>query len=90
MNAYQYFELIDLSATGAKLRGDAVPALGKTALFRLDGYQTLCKVVWAEAGQCGVHFDEIVPAAVLARFRAIGEHGNAGSRPADDGQALAS
>jgi hypothetical protein len=58
ISAYQYFELVNLSATGAKLRGSAIPAIGKPALFRLSGLQVLCKVVWAKADLCGVHFDE--------------------------------
>lgn len=90
MSAYQYFELVDLSATGAKLRGDTVPALGKSALFRLDGYQTLCKAVWAEAGQCGVRFDEIIPPPVLAQLRKAGTGANVGLRTSDEFQAIAS
>ncbi len=65
MSAYQYFELINLSATGAKLRGSATPAVGRAALFRLDRLQILCKVVWVKDGLCGVHFDEIIPPRVL-------------------------
>ena len=59
MSDYQYFELIDLSATGARLRGSTVPSLGKTGLLRLDGFQTLCKVVWIKNGMCGVNFEEL-------------------------------
>lgn len=69
MSAYQYLELVDLSATGAKLRGSSLPAVGKTALLRLDRYHTLCRIVWAEHGLCGVHFDMPVPPGVLADFR---------------------
>ncbi|WP_156029834.1 PilZ domain-containing protein [Sphingomonas sp. URHD0057] len=72
MSAYQYFDVIDLSATGAKLRGQAVPPFGRAALFRVDGFQTLCKIVWAVDGLCGVHFDELIPMRVLERFREAG------------------
>lgn len=72
MSSYQYFELIDLSATGAKMRGDTFPPLGKTALFRIQSYQTLCRVVWADNGVCGVRFDELIPARVLEDLRGAG------------------
>ena len=72
MSSYQYFELIDLSATGAKLRGHMVPPLGKTALFRIQTYQALCRVVWADNGVCGVRFDELIPARVLEDLRGAG------------------
>ena len=68
MSAYQYLELIDLSATGAKLRGSMMAAVSMTALFRLDDFQVLCKVVWATDGVCGVRFDEPIPPRVLAHF----------------------
>jgi hypothetical protein len=72
MSEYQFFELLDLSATGAKMRGPTPPPVGKTALFRLDGFQTLCRLAWADGEYCGVRFDELIPPGVLARFRDAG------------------
>ena len=72
MSSYQYFELIDLSATGARLHGATIPPLGRTALFRLESYQVLCRVVWADNGVCGVQFDELIPARVLEDLRNAG------------------
>jgi hypothetical protein len=84
ISAYQYFELIDLSATGAKLRGPTIPGLNKTALFRLNNIQVLCRVVWAGDEQCGIRFDEIIPAATLARLRCAGQAAQVAMQLAED------
>jgi len=84
ISTYQYFELVDLSGTGAKLRGSKIPELGKTALFRLDGFQALCRVVWCDDEICGVHFEEVIPSGVLARLRLAGDAAEIGFVVADD------
>jgi hypothetical protein len=73
MSAYQYLDVLDLSATGGKLRGETLPEPGKTALFRLDGYETLCKVVWVDKNVCGVKFEDLLPPRVLKHFHDIGQ-----------------
>jgi PilZ domain len=88
MSSYQYFELIDLSATGAKMRGPTIPPLGKTALFRLQSYQALCRVVWADNGVCGVRFDELIPARVLEELRGAGTAAKVGLLTPDKLQAV--
>ena len=87
MSAYQYLELLNLSATGAKLRGPDVPAPGKTAMFRLDHFQVLCKVVWAKDDLCGVRFEEILPPRVLAHFRESGNTSKLGMLTPNEEQA---
>lgn len=69
MTAYQFLDLVNLSASGAKLRGTMIPDVGKQAMFRLDQFQVLCKVVWATDDLCGVRFDEHIPPRVLAHFK---------------------
>lgn len=61
LSAYQYFDLVNLSVNGAKLRGPSLPPAGKTAMFRLEGYRTLCKIIWSDRELCGVRFDEPMP-----------------------------
>jgi hypothetical protein len=87
MSAYQYFELVNLSATGAKLRGPSTPSVGKSALLRLDGFQVLCKVVWVKNDLCGVHFEELIPPRVLAHFRKVGSTAQLGMLTPDEQQA---
>jgi hypothetical protein len=87
ISAYQYFELVNLSATGAKLRGSAIPAVGKPALFRLSGLHVLCKVVWAKDDLCGVHFDERLPPRLFAHFCKVGSPAQVGMLTPDEQQA---
>lgn len=87
MSAYQYLELVNLSATGAKLRGATVPEKGQTAIFRLDGFQVLCKVVWTNSELCGLRFDELIPPRVLAHFREVGNTAQLGMLTPDEQQA---
>ena len=85
MNAYQYLEVLNLSPTGAKLRGSPRPEIGKTAMFRLEGFQLLCKVVWAKDDQCGVPVRRAHSAARPGRTPRGREHRQA--RPAHAGRA---
>jgi hypothetical protein len=72
MSAYQYPELLNISQTGAKLRGISLPAKGVTALFRIGGLQVLCRVVWANEAQCGVRFDEPITPRSLKQIQLDG------------------
>jgi hypothetical protein len=72
MSAYQFLEVVDLSATGAKLRGSMMPPVSKPALFRLDDFEVLCKVVWASDDMCGVRFDEPISPPILAHVSRAG------------------
>ena len=81
MSAYLYFDLVNLSATGAKLRGSDVPEIGKTALFRLEPFQALCRVVWVSDELCGVRFEELLPPRLLAHFRKVGNTTQVGCSP---------
>jgi hypothetical protein len=87
MSAYQYLEVINLSATGAKLRGTSIPPMGKPALFRLDDYKVLCKVVWATDDLCGVRFDEPMPDRILAHFNKAGTTARIGLLTQEEEQA---
>ncbi len=86
MSAYLYFDLVNISATGAKLRGTQMPEVGRTALFRLDPFQALCKVVWAGNGLCGVRFEEQLPPRLLAQFRKAGNTSQVGMLTPDEQQ----
>jgi len=73
MKDYKYLDVVDISATGGKLRGEALPEMGKTALFRLNGYETLCKVIWVDGDACGVKFEELLAPRVLKHFHDLGQ-----------------
>ena len=50
-------DLIDLSLTGAKLRGDDLPPEGQEVLLRLGSLEAFGAIVWSDDAQCGVSFD---------------------------------
>ncbi len=84
MSAYQYLEVVNLSPTGAKLRGVAVLEVGKAAMFRLEHFHVLCKIVWVRDDLFGIRFDEPVPARVLAEFRKAGDTAQVGMLTPDE------
>ena len=84
MSAYQFLEVVNLSASGAKLRGPAALEIGKPAMFRLDQFNVLCKIVWLKDDLCGVRFDEPIPQRVLAEFRKAGDTAQVGMLTPDE------
>ena len=51
-------ELLNLSATGARLRGSDLPPVNDCVLIRAEAVEAFGTVVWNDDGLCGVHFDE--------------------------------
>ena len=72
MSAYRFPELLNISKTGAKLRGEPLPPKGTTALLKAGTLHMLCRVVWSRNGQCGVRFDEPVPDRLLKSIQLKG------------------
>ena len=58
--------LIDVSSTGARLRGERLPGQGEDLVVNIEGNSTFATVAWSDDGQCGLTFDAPLPAAVLA------------------------
>ena len=50
-------DLLDLSKSGARLRGNALPAPGQEVLVLLGRLDAFGTIVWRDYDQCGVHFD---------------------------------
>lgn len=65
LNSYHFPEVADISQTGAKLTGSLFPPVGTTALLRIGTFEVLCRVVRIAGDECGLRFEEIVPAAAL-------------------------
>ena len=72
MQAYQFPELVNISQTGAKLRGSPTPSMGVTALFRAGPFESLCRVVWEKGEEFAVRFEEPVPSKTLKEFELHG------------------
>ena len=62
--------LVDVSRTGARLRGDRLPAKGEDMLLSIDSVRAFGSVAWSRGDQCGVAFDEPLGADELRLLRA--------------------
>jgi len=50
-------DLLDLSKSGAKLRGLGLPPPGQEVLVRLGRLEAFGSIIWRDEDECGVHFD---------------------------------
>ena len=51
-------DLLNVSETGARLRGTGFPPVHPGILIRAQEEEAVGPVVWLRGGMCGVHFDE--------------------------------
>jgi hypothetical protein len=49
--------LVDLSVTGARLRGTELPAADEDLILNIEGLSAYAVVKWSRLGFCGVEFD---------------------------------
>ena len=63
-------DLLDVSRTGAKLRGDNLPSPGQEVMVLLGKLEAFGRVVWRDENQCGVHFDIALSELALALIEA--------------------
>lgn len=70
----------DVSCTGVRLQGDHLPDAGSDILIKMETLSVFGRVVWSNAGECGVKFDEpltrgevllLAKDADAARFRGL-------------------
>jgi hypothetical protein len=81
-------DLLDLSRTGAKLRGPDLPAPGQEVMLLLGRLEAFGSVIWRDDDQCGVHFD--VALSELAAAIVESERGPSSLTAPDGEAALAS
>jgi hypothetical protein len=62
-------ELIDVSATGARLRGQPVPQEGTDVEVQVERTCTFATVIWSRGDQCGVRFASPLASFDVARLR---------------------
>ena len=62
--------LIDVSRTGARLRGEALPGAGEDLVLNIEGHTTFASVAWSDGANCGLDFDGPLPSATLAAIEA--------------------
>ena len=71
LDGSQRIKLLDVSRTGARLEGAALPEVGKDVILRCGAIDTFGTVVWAASERCGVHFDEPITVSDLIALRNV-------------------
>jgi hypothetical protein len=69
LDGCRHIRLIEVSQSGARLEGPALPSVGKDVVLRCDGVEAFGRVIWATDDRCGVEFDEKVPGKDLLALR---------------------
>ena len=62
-------ELVDLSATGARLRAPRLPPEGEALWIRIDTLNRFGLIAWSAGGECGIEFDLPLASHDVARLR---------------------
>ena len=58
--------VVDLSQTGVRVRGDDLPAAEDELIIGVEGVRTFGTVSWLRDDECGIAFDEPLPANDVA------------------------
>lgn len=61
--------LLDLSATGARMQSDTLPAVGEELIVTIELVRLFGSVAWVDGAQFGVGFDSAIPPAQLEQLR---------------------
>ena len=61
--------LVDLSSTGARMRGPMLPRPGEVISIKVDYVRAFGTVAWSEGDECGVEFDSPIQTFAIARLR---------------------
>ena len=80
-NAQHTAELVDLSRTGARLKGKGFPDEGEELTLRAEKISAAGVIVWVDGEECGVVFDTPIAAAEVNRVRALAKFVEAVARP---------
>jgi hypothetical protein len=65
--------LVDLSRTGARLRGGPFPDEGEGVTFATEKIELAGEIIWVEGDQCGVEFGTPLATNEVTRIRALAE-----------------
>jgi PilZ domain len=68
--AYDYRAgLVNISSTGAQVSAPCLPGPGEDVIFKADKVHSMARVIWSEAGQCGVAFERSITDEDAGRLR---------------------
>ena len=62
-------DLVNVSSTGARIRGEALPAKGEELVMTMEGVRTYGTVMWSIEDECGITFDRPLLPGSLQRLR---------------------
>lgn len=80
--------LVDLSCTGARLRGAGLPPNGEVLEIKIESVRTFGTVIWSKGDQCGLRFDEPLMPSEVERLRREGTAENLRRLSVDERLAL--
>jgi hypothetical protein len=69
IESYDMAMVVDLSSTGARMRGDSLPKVGQGICLKLDCARVFGVVTWSNGAECGVAFDDPLSRFELERLR---------------------
>jgi len=76
--------LIDLSRTGARLKGSSFPDEGEDVIFHAEKIRVAAELVWINGDECGVEFDTPIAADEVNRVRSLANFVNSARTPAEE------
>jgi hypothetical protein len=59
-------DLLDLSKSGARIRGTHLPSPGQEVILLIARLEAFATVIWRDEDECGVHFDIALSDRALA------------------------
>lgn len=62
--------LVNVSRGGARLKAPDLPVAGEDVVLKAESIKCFGRVVWSDAGQCGVAFETPIAADELERLQA--------------------
>ena len=68
--------LLDLSCTGARLRGSELPAVNEVLEVKIEAVRAFATVVWSKGDQCGVAFENPLMPFEIDRLKRAGTAAN--------------
>jgi hypothetical protein len=61
--------VVDVSATGVRLRGDDLPRSGEALEVCIESVRAFGIVMWSHRGECGINFDDPLSPGDVALLR---------------------
>lgn len=61
--------VIDVSSAGVRLGGDDLPEEGTELVISIETVRAFGRVAWVSARECGIAFDDPLPADAIETFR---------------------